>query len=67
MARLKPLFILAALRGAEAPLLHGVHQAYLQSDGAWGGVFSKVKNPTLSQKTRQGWGTPLGPFPAKIL
>jgi len=39
MAGLKPLFILATLREAEEPLFHGVHQAYLHSDGALGGVF----------------------------
>jgi hypothetical protein len=34
MAGLKPLFILATLRGAEAPLFHGIHQAQFHSDGA---------------------------------
>jgi hypothetical protein len=60
MAGREPFFILATLRGAEEPLFHGVHQAYFHSEELGAEFSSKVKNPTLSQKTRQGWGTRFG-------
>jgi len=57
-----------ALRGAEAPLFHGGAGAHLamvaQVVGAhrdlWNSVVTTRQgggNPTLSQKTREGWGT----------